>query len=244
MSQRGGGAGPSAPDRQPRSLPSTVVLGLIAGLIIGAVVIGGILGFVLVAHQGPVAETPLPSAPASTPDGSGAPGSPAAAVSSARPSSATANPSGPRATIDRSLLAVLPATVAGLAVTEFPEAETQAIMDPDLGRSVSRVATAFVGDASGANWAYTSVVDVRVEAQSDAFYRDWQESFDASACERAGGVTGHTTLTIAGREVERTACGAGVRTYHVRVSGTRLLVSISDLGPAKFGEQELAELRP
>ena len=142
------------------------------------------------------------------------------------------------------MLAVLPAIVAGVPVREYPDAERLAIADPDLGRNVSRVATAFVGDPGGANWAYTAIVDVREEARSDAFYRDWQESFDTSACERAGGVTGHTTLVIAGRDVERTACGAGVRTYHVRIMGTGLLISISDLGDLKFGEQEIATLRP
>ena len=146
--------------------------------------------------------------------------------------------------MDPSLLAILPSTVGGVAVHEFAEAEQQAVADPDLGRNVSRVATAFAGDPGGANWAYTAIVDVRPEARSDAFYRDWQESFDASACERAGGVMGHTTVTIAGREVERTACGQGVRTYHVRIGGTGLLVSISDLGDAKFGELEIATLSP
>ena len=51
-------------------------------------------------------------------------------------------------------------------------------------------------------------------------------------------------MTIAGRDVERTACGAGVRTYHVRIAGTGILISVSDLGTANFGEQELGSLRP
>jgi len=146
--------------------------------------------------------------------------------------------------VDPSLLAILPATIGGFAVKEFAEAEQRAVADPDLGRNISRVATGFAGDPGGANWAYTAIVDVRPEARSDAFYRDWQESFDASACERAGGVKGHTAVTIAGREVERTACGQGVRTYHLRIPGSGLLVSISDLGDAKLGELEIAALSP
>lgn len=146
--------------------------------------------------------------------------------------------------MDPGLLQVLPASVGGVPVQEFAEAEQQALADPDLGRNVSRLATAFVGDPNGANWAYTAIVDVRLEARSDAFYRDWQQTFDQSACERAGGVTGHTTMEVAGRDVERTACGTGVRTYHLRIEGTGLLISISELGDAKFGEQEITGLRP
>jgi hypothetical protein len=177
---------------------------------------------------------------------------PTPAASAAAPASASAGPvpsasasaprgSGPVAVIDHTLLALLPATVAGLPVRAFPEAETQAAGDPDLGRNVARLATAFVGDANGANWAYTAIVDVRPESRSDAFYRDWQESFDASACEPAGGVGGHTKVVIAGHDVERTACGAGVVTYHVRLTGG-LLLSISDLGDARLGEQEIKGL--
>ena len=52
-----------------------------------------------------------------------------------------------------------------------------------------------------------------------------------------------TTITIAGRTVQRTACGGGVRTYHVRIAGTGLLISVSDVGAAGFAEQELNALR-
>ena len=142
--------------------------------------------------------------------------------------------------MDPTLLGILPATVGGISVQEFPEAEQQAIGDPDLGRNVTRVATAFVGDAAGTNWAYAAIVDVRPEAQSEAFYRDWQDTFDTSACERAGGVARHSAIVISGRDVQRTACATGIRTYHVRIKDTGLLVSISDLGDLNFGEQVIA----
>lgn len=179
------------------------------------------------------AESPAASTPAS--------GS-TSAPSAGSPVTAAPSPPGALAAVDPSLLKVLPSTIAGVPVTEFAAAAREAATDPDLGRNVSRVATAFAGDPAGTNWAYTAIVDVRPEAQSDAFYRDWQESFDQSACERAGGVTGHTTVVIAGHDVERTACGQGVRTYHVRIAGTGLLVSISSLGEGKFGELEIAAL--
>jgi hypothetical protein len=253
---------PQPSGRPPRPPWLSGGLGVLIAFVLAGIVVGGAVGFVLVAHEGPVpppTASPIAFASGATPaqslfavpSGSVAASS-APAAASAPPSSGGAPatsaggspvPSGLRAVVDRTLLAVLPTTVAGLSVQEFPEAETQAITDPDLGRNVSRVVTAFVGDAGGSNWAYTSVVDVRPQSQSDAFYRDWQESFDTSACAQAGGVTGHTSVVIAGRDVERTACGAGVRTYHVKIPGTGLLVSISDLGAANFGEQEIAALR-
>jgi hypothetical protein len=242
----------------------SLALGVVIGLALVVLVISGILGFALFGRDGSlppasppstgaaVASATVPprtsSAPAATQPPSGRPSASPAAGLSGQPTAAlalSASPSSaPKAVVDATLLQVLPVSVAGLPVREFPEAENQAVTDPDLGRNVSRVATAFVGDAGGSNWAYTSVVDVRPESRSDAFYRDWQESFDRSACERAGGVTGHTSVVIAGRDVERTACGSGVRVYHVRIKGTGLLISISDLGAAGYGEQEIAALRP
>jgi len=176
--------------------------------------------------------------PALSPAGTSATVGPTSHPATSAPTSAA---SGPHAVIDHSLLAILPPSVGGFPVKAFPEAENQAVGDGDLGRNVARLATAFVGDANGSNWAYTAIVDVRPEARSDAFYRDWQQSFDASACEPAGGAGGHTTIEIAGHDVERTACGGGVRTYHVKLAGG-ILLSISDLGDAKLGEQEIAAL--
>src|SRR5205823_5417206 len=74
------------------------------------------------------------------------------------------------ARIDPTLLSVLPATIAGgLQVKELRDAEQSAAADVYLGRNVARVATAFVVDPSGANWAYTSIVDVRPTAANDVF---------------------------------------------------------------------------
>ncbi len=221
--------------------PAIVVLGLAIVILAAAVYAlgsanrGSTAPGVTAASAGTPTEPLIPAASTSPS------GSPLSATA-ASPVTAAPSPPGPLAAVDPSLLKVLPSTVGGVPVTEFADAARQAATDPDLGRNVSRVATAFAGDPAGTNWAYTAIVDVRPEAQSDAFYRDWQESFDQSACERAGGVTGHTTAVIAGHDVERTACGQGVRTYHVRISGTGLLVSISSLGEGLFGELEIAAL--
>jgi hypothetical protein len=215
-------------------------LAIVVGLVIVAVVLGGALA--LVAPQGGGSASPT-SPPVSAPAASAGSGASASASSSPSAAFASSAPSGPKAAIDPTLLHVLPPTVGGVSNGEFAEGEQQADSDPDLGRNVSRFATAFAGDAKGTNWVYSAVMDVRPEAQTSAFYSDWQESFDASACQQAGGVTGHTTVTIAGRDVERTACGAGVRTYHTKLPNG-ILVSVSDFGPGNWGEAELAALQP
>jgi hypothetical protein len=222
--------------RSPRPAWQSIAFGIVIGLALAAAVVGGIVALVLFAHEGPVspptAAAPLPSE------------SSVAAVPPASPTSAATASAVILARIDATLLRVLPPTIAGLEVKELPDAEQQATTDASLGRSVSRVATAFVVDAKGTNWAYTAVVDVRPAAETDVFFRDWQTTFDTTACQRVGGVAGHTQIQIGGRDVDRTACGGNVTTYHLRLSGTSLLISISEFGPAKFGEQELGALRP
>jgi len=213
-------------------------LGVVAILVVAAVAVGAAYGLW-------ASSTPSGSAAVSTPTSVGS----SRAGSSARPGASSASgasvvPSGSRAVVDRTLLAVLPASIAGNALAEDPDAEQTAIADPDLGANVDRIVTAFVGDSSGENWAYTAVVDVRPDARTDDFYKDWQTTFDQSACEQAGGVTAHAAVQIARRTVNRSTCAGGVRTYHVRIDGGGLMVSISDLGPAKYGEQVLQALRP
>jgi len=243
-----------------------IALGIVIGLGLAVLIVGGIVAVTLLGPQPaptafavappsfaapasivPGASSPVGGAPATSSPSSAVPPSIVAGAPAGSPAgqpAASERPPGLTAIVDATLLDVLPATVDGVPLEEYPDAEQQAVLDPDLGLNVARVATAFVANADGSNWAYTAVVEVRAEARSDAFYRGWQTSFDTSACERAGGVTGHTTMVIAGFDVERTACGAGVRTYHVRIPDSGLLISISDIGDARYGELEIAGLRP
>ena len=150
---------------------------------------------------------------------------------------------GPRASIDSTLLDVLPLAVAGLDVAELAAAEQEAVGDPDLGRNVARIVTAFVGDPAGANWAYAAVVAPRAGAATDEFLGDWRQSFDASACARAGGIGDHSTTNVGGRDVYATSCASGVTTYHVWLRLRGLLISISSFGAAQLGKQVLEGLR-
>jgi hypothetical protein len=158
--------------------------------------------------------------------------------------SSLGSPSASTAIVDSSLLALLPATVAGFDVKEFPEGEQQAVDDPNLGRNVARFATAFVVNAEGTNWAYSAVVALRPGAGTDTFFTAWQNSFDAGACSQAGGISGHVVVSIGGRSVNETTCLNSVRIYHVRLDQQGLLISISSLGDERYGEQVIEGLRP
>lgn len=241
---------------QPFSGPAIVAALVAVGLVVGIALAFALRG----GSGGSISEAPASSAPVASgrpsaveSGGSSTAGSGASASASGGPSSVAASASllavtppasGTRARIDPSVLSILPPTVGELPVREFTEAEQQAAGDPNLGQNVVRFATAFVGDAKGANWAYVAVVELRPGAGTDAFYRDWRDTFDTSACQQAGGVAGHSTIEIAGRSVERANCGSGVRTYHVLIAGTSLLVSVSDFGDGQFGQLVLEALRP
>ena len=136
--------------------------------------------------------------------------------------------------------------MAGDPAAEDPDAERQAhIADPDLGGNVGRLVTAFVGDSGRPELGLHCRGRRAPGAQTDAFYRGLAGLVRRERV-RAAPVASRATrrCEIAGRTVDQATCAGGVRTYHVRISGGGLLVSISDLGDAKFGEQVIAGLRP
>ena len=201
--------------------------------------------------DGPPARATIP------PDASGALAS--AAATATAPATAPANPtpggsaggspgasapaSGEAAvTVDPTLLAILPATVAGLAVSPVPD--PTGLTDPALVASVDRIAQAFVVDPASGDFAYVSIVVLRPGVFGDAFFRSWRDSFDEGACSQAGGVAGHAEAQIGGRTAYIGRCDGGVLTYHVRLEGRDAIVSVSSLGETHLGEQLLAGLNP
>jgi len=134
--------------------------------------------------------------------------------------------------------------VGGVAIGEFVEAEQKAASDPSLAHSAGRLATAFAADPGGANWVYAAIVVLRPGIGTEAFFRDWRDTFDAGACERAGGVAGHASATLGGRTVEIGTCASSVRTYHTLLVDRGILVSISSFGDAHWGQQLIEGLRP
>ncbi len=197
----------------------------------------------------PLQETPGASANggSGTSSGSGAGASPSPAAPASNPATSPASSVSPEAhaalvRIDPALLDVLPAEVDGNQLTESPEAETATASDPGVSRSVGRLAVAFVADREGLNWAVATVSALRPGLWSDAFFRDWRDTYDAGVCDQSGGVTGHAEADIGPRHVWIGTCANGVRTYHVHVDQGDLLVSVSALGDARFGEQLVAAL--
>jgi hypothetical protein len=145
-------------------------------------------------------------------------------------------------TVDPTLLAILPTTVAGLPVDAI--AKPAGIDDPVLAETVERMAQSFVIDPATDDFAYGSVIALRPGVYSTPFYRSWRDSFDEGACSQSGGVASHAETKIAGRTVFMGRCDGGVTTYHVYLEGSNEIVSISALGEHRFGEQLLAGLKP
>ncbi|MEI7743577.1 MAG: hypothetical protein WCK58_07490, partial [Chloroflexota bacterium] len=79
---------------------------------------------------------------------------------------------------------------------------------------------------------------------SDAFFRDWRETYDVGACAQAGGVGGRAEATMGGRQVVITTCAGGLRVYHTWIEQRGVIVSLFSLGERKLGEQLMGGLRP
>jgi hypothetical protein len=201
------------------------------GAALRAAAVFGILGVGLVGACQP--STPSPSAssvatastsdvPSSSPDG-GAP------------------PSGGAITVDPSLLAILPAEVGGAPMLPAPETATDIALDQTLAADVEAIAVGLAvspgaSASSGAeDLVIANVVRLRPDVFDESFFRDWRETYDAAACEPAGGVRGNAESEIDGRQVFIGSCANGGLTYHVRY-GEDVIVSLTSLGEGRFGE--------
>ncbi len=145
--------------------------------------------------------------------------------------------------IDPSLLRVLPATVAGLPVTESGDLEAAALGDLDIPTNVSAYAAAVVGSLGDPDWATVSILALRPSA-GQSFVAAWEQQYDEAACSRASGIAGRGETTIGGWLTQTATCAGGVLAYHVQIVDRGILVSISSVGPRKLGEQVVAALGP
>jgi hypothetical protein len=183
--------------------------------------------------------------------------SPTSAAQASQPPSATtpnASPSELRASatavapgaivIDSFLLKVLPASLKGAPLVENAEAEAHDLTDPALAGQASALAAALAIDTTTSDWAYVSVVHLRVGVFSDPYFKSWRETFDSGACSQAGGVAQSSAETeIAGHKTFIGHCVGGVLTYHVHLSPSDVIVSISALGDQRFGQLVVEGLR-
>ena len=158
---------------------------------------------------------------------------------SAAPASASTAPtSSAGVTVDETLLETLPAELDGLPLLFSAEGIEAARTDPAVARDVEAIAAGLLADPAG-DFAFATVARLRPNVMSEEFFRDWRDSYDAAACEPAGGIVGHAESELGGRPVFIATCGEGLRTYHTFDEERNLVVSISSLGDRRFGERLL-----
>ena len=222
--------------RRPGGLNPTVlatvliVIGIAAGSYLA---LSGPLAAPPTAGPTSAAQASQPPSAASTPDAS----------PSGSPASATAGASGSIA-VDSFLLSVLPASIKGAPLVENPEAEAHDLTDPALAGQASALAAALAIDTTTSDWAYVSVVHLRVGVFSDAYFKSWRETYDSGACSQAGGVAQSSAeAEIAGHKTFIGHCVGGVLTYHVHLAPGDVIVSISALGDQRFGQLVVEGLR-
>lgn len=148
--------------------------------------------------------------------------------------------------VDDALLDLLPAEVAGVALTADPATAADIAADRSLAGSVVAVAvaTAFGPLPTDTMLDYVVVTLARMEAGvvDDAFFRDWRDSFDAAVCGQAGGIDGHAEADIAGHPTFIGTCVGGVRTYHVYLPASNVVVSMQASGEGRYGERVIEGL--
>lgn len=185
--------------------------------------------------------------PSSLPPASATATSPGGETPRAAPSTSAAAPStagvAKSTAVDPTLLSVLPPTIGGAAVIETPDAERASAGDLSIAAAAERLATAYAASATRSDWVVVSVVALRPGAWSDAFFRDWRDTYDAGVCAAAGGVAGDAQATIGGRQVFIGTCGS-LHTYHVFLPDRSVVVSAAAVGERRFGELLMAGLRP
>jgi hypothetical protein len=181
--------------------------------------------------------TPTPSATATrAPAGSSSP------VPSGSPGSSGAAAASPLVAIDPSLLDLLPKTIGSIPVMPSPESAAEPASDPSLAASAQSLAVALAVDQTTGNLVVASVVKLKAGVFSDAFYRDWRDSFDQGVCGQAGGVSGNAQATMDGRTVYIGTCAGGVHTYHVHLDGPDVIISANSVGDGRLGEQLMDSL--
>jgi hypothetical protein len=187
--------------------------------------------------------TPSQSPPTASTASTGSP--PATSTPSASDSAPTIASSG--AAADAALLGFIPASAVGLTIAFDPETTAAELGDPNLDANVATLATGIAtplnAAASPNDLVIVNVVRLRDPAVTDDWFRSWRDSYDAAACEPAGGLSGHATSKINGRDVFIGSCAGGARTYHLRLEAGAVLVSLTSIGTARLGER-LVEVVP
>lgn len=209
-----------------------------AALMCGAVAVAGLVACGESAPASPSPDTP-PSATTGTPS--------VAPTSDPDPSPPASAPASPVIVVDASLLDILPPEVDGIVMRPDPETAAEIATAPGLGRDVVGLAVALyvASEATGGeDLAIVNVVEPRAGAATDGWFRSWRETYDAAACEPAGGTSvGSATAEIAGRDVHIGTCENGGHTYHVRLEDPDRIVSLTSIGELRLGERIVGDLK-
>jgi hypothetical protein len=174
-----------------------------------------------------------------TPTGSAASSTPSAAVPGASGSAIAG-----AVTVDQSMLEILPSAVGGAALEPADEAAATIALDPALAGDVEAVAVGLAvsaGASATQDLVIANVVRLRPDVFDEGFFRGWRDSYDAAACEPAGGVLGNAEAEIDGRKVFIGSCANGGFTYHTRY-GEDVVVSLTSVGERRFGELVMNDL--
>lgn len=162
------------------------------------------------------------------------------------PDIAPPSPPAGAATVDSALLDVLPDAIDGVPLT--PDEETAALIaaDPTTDAAIERLAVGVYVDPSDSvetDVAVVSVVGLAPGTFDEAWFRAWRDTYDAAACEVAGGLAAAgAESTIADHDTFIGTCQGGVHTYHVHLPDPDRVVAITAVGPARFGERVVAGL--
>jgi hypothetical protein len=196
----------------------------------GARLVATALAAIALAGCGGTVVAPTPTSPTSAPS----PSPSLAPSTSARASAGDV-------VVDPGLLDVLPADVDGLDL--MVDAETAAELAAlDLPDEVRSLAVGLYVDPAG-DLAVVNVVGIEPGTATDEWFRAWRDSYDASACEVAGGVEpGHAETEIGGRQTFIGTCVQGAHTYHVQLNDPDRIVSINAVGEGRLGEGIVAGL--
>ncbi len=119
---------------------------------------------------------------------------------------------------------------------EAPEAEAEALADPELASFGSAIVAAIAIDGSSGEFVYSLVVRLLPGAMSEAAFGDWRVAYDEGACEQAGGVADTAEAQLGGRTVYTGTCTAACRTYHAWLDAQGILISASEVGERRLGE--------
>lgn len=156
-------------------------------------------------------------------------------------SRASALPSGV-ARADQTLLTFTPVGPAGLTLTYDAETTATEIADPSLDPNVAALATGIASStapsaSAAGDLVIVNVIRLRDASVDETWFRGWRDSYDQAACQPAGGVVGHAESTIGGHDVFIGTCAGGAFTYHLRLSGGGVIVSLTSIGLDRLGER-------